>query len=113
MASAGAADDHDALYGEKAMLEIEGDRAVLTERSGAVEDLSVTDAPDDSYHSSWFGSVVGQFENAIASAARAALASCNLDEARTALGWLRRRASRRLRRVRADCRLHFYRLKAL
>jgi predicted dehydrogenase len=72
-----------ALYGENALLEIEGDRVILTERSGAVEDLSVKD-PDDSYHSAWFSGVADDFERAIAGRERMA-AVRNLDEARVAL----------------------------
>jgi predicted dehydrogenase len=53
------------LYGELAMLEIEGDRVLLTERSGKSEDHSVIDMPDDSYHSAWFGGVAAEFERAI------------------------------------------------
>jgi len=73
------------LYGDRAMLEIESDRVILTERSGGIEDLSVPDAPDDSYHSSWFGKVAEDLERAIASGVSAAVVSSNLLEARTAL----------------------------
>lgn len=73
-----------ALYGEKAILEIDGDRAMLTERSGAVEDLSVKDAPDDSYHSAWFTGVADDFERAIAGPDGLA-GLRNLDEVRIAL----------------------------
>ena len=73
------------LYGDKAMLEIEGDRVILTERSGRIEDLSVQDAPDDSYHSAWFGKVAEDFERAIAAGSTSAAASRNLLEARTGL----------------------------
>ena len=75
---------HTALHGDKAILEIEGDRVILTERSGAVEDLSVKDAPDDSYHSAWFSGVADDFERAIAGPERMA-GLRNLDEARIAL----------------------------
>jgi predicted dehydrogenase len=73
------------LYGDRAILEIEGDRVILTERSGRPEDLSVQDSPDDSYHSSWFGKVAEDFERAIVSGLSAAAASSNMLEARTAL----------------------------
>jgi len=72
------------LYGDDAMLEIEGDRVVLTPRSGKAEDLSVPDAPDDSYHSAWFGNLAREFEGAISSAGSRAAAD-NLAEARAAL----------------------------
>ena len=74
-----------ALYGDQAMLEIDGDRILLTERSGHSEDLTVEDAPDDSYHSTWFGKVVEDFERAIASGSSGPVASRNHAEARTAL----------------------------
>ncbi len=73
------------LYGDRTMLEIEGDGVILTERSGRIEDLSVQDAPDDSYHSAWFGRVIEDFESAIASGPSSPIASRNLDEARVAL----------------------------
>ena len=72
------------LYGDEAILEIEGERVVLTARSGKREDLSVTDAPDDSYHSAWFGNLAAEFENVLAGGNRPAAAN-NLAEARTAL----------------------------
>lgn len=72
------------LYGDEAMLEIEGDRVVLTARSGKHEDMSVSDAPDDSYHSAWFGNLAGEFEGAVAGSDRGAAAN-NLAEARMAL----------------------------
>jgi predicted dehydrogenase len=53
------------LYGAEAMLEIEGDRILLTGRSGAIEDLSVSDLPDDSYHAAWFAGMAADFECAI------------------------------------------------
>lgn len=73
------------MYGANAMLEIEGDRVILTERSGKVEDLSVKDAPDDSYHSAWFGNVAEDFERAITAGPAGAAVSRNLVEARAAL----------------------------
>ena len=73
------------LYGTNAMLEIEGDRVILTERSGKVEDLSVQDAPDDSYHSAWFGKVAEDFERAIAAGTASAAVSRNLTETHAAL----------------------------
>ncbi len=69
------------LYGSDAMLEIESDRVVLTARSGHIDDLSVPDAPDDSYHSAWFGKMAAEFERAIADDS----SHGNLDEARTVL----------------------------
>jgi predicted dehydrogenase len=73
------------LYGDRAMLEIEGDRVIVTERSGSVEDLTVPDAPDDSYHSTWFGKVAEDFQRAIGAGVGSPVAARNLLEARTAL----------------------------
>ncbi len=53
------------IYGADAMLEIEGDRILLTSRSGISEDHSVNDVPDDSYHSAWFAGMAADFERAI------------------------------------------------
>lgn len=75
-----------ALHGDSAVLEIEGDRLVLTDRSGAAEDLSVHDAPDDSYHSAWFSGMAQEFERAIPEGYKGPISSRNLDEARAALG---------------------------
>jgi predicted dehydrogenase len=75
-----------ALYGDKAMLEIEGDRVIVTDRSGSIDDLTVRDAPDDSYHSTWFGKMAEDFQRAIAAGAGSPVAARNLLEARTALG---------------------------
>ncbi len=72
------------LYGDQAMLEIEGDRIALTARSGERHDLSVSDAADDSYHSAWFGHLAAEFEGVIGGANTQA-ASRNLSEARNAL----------------------------
>ena len=68
------------------MLEIEGDRVIVTDRSGSIDDLTVRDAPDDSYHSSWFGKMAEDFQRAIAARAGSPVAARNLLEARTALG---------------------------
>ena len=73
------------IYGERASLEIEGDRVMLTDRAGKVEDLSVADIPDDSYHSAWFGGVAEEFERAVTEGTNSQIAKRNLDEARVAL----------------------------
>lgn len=75
-----------ALHGDAAILEIEGDRLLLTDRSGAVEDLSVTDAPDDSYHSAWFGGMADEFEHAVIEGRQGPICSRNRAEASAALG---------------------------
>ena len=75
------------IYGERACIEIEGDRVRLTDRSGKAEDLSVDDIPDDSYHSAWFGGVAQEFERAVSEGTNSAVAVArrNLAEARVAL----------------------------
>ncbi len=73
------------IYGEYAMLEIEGDRVVLTDRSGKSEDHSVTDMPDDSYHSAWFGGMAAEFERAISEGAQGPTVGENQAEVRSAL----------------------------
>ncbi len=75
-----------ALCGEKALLEIDGDRVTLTGRLGTAKKLPVDDAPDDSYHPAWFAGVAQEFEQAIAGGPQAvANVWRNLNEARTAL----------------------------
>ena len=66
-------------------IEIEGDRVTLTDRKGAVEDLSVVDAADDSYHSAWFGAMAADFVGALAAGPDSPLVRENLAEARASL----------------------------
>ncbi|HXZ88574.1 MAG TPA: Gfo/Idh/MocA family oxidoreductase [Candidatus Binataceae bacterium] len=75
------------IYGSNGILEIEGDRVILTERSGRVEDHSVADAPDDSYHWAWFARTAAEFERATAEAPEARE---NLSQARVAIGLIAR-----------------------
>ncbi len=77
------------LYGSEAALEIDGDRVMLTARSGSSEDLSPTPDADDSYHSAWFAGIAADFERAvnqiIEDGVESATAAENLAEARAAL----------------------------
>ena len=81
------------LYGSKGALEIDGDRATLTARSGRSEDVSPAGDPDDSYHSAWFAGVAADFERAvhqsigqnIGEGVESVAAAENLAEARAAL----------------------------
>ncbi|HEY6299185.1 MAG TPA: Gfo/Idh/MocA family oxidoreductase [Candidatus Binatus sp.] len=73
------------IYGERASLEIEGNRVLLTDRAGKVEDLTVADMGDDSYHSAWFGGVAQEFERAVTEGTESPVAKRNLAEARVAL----------------------------
>jgi hypothetical protein len=67
------------------MLEIEGDRVVLTRQSGISEDHSITDMPDDSYHSAWFAGMAFDFERAIGEGADGPTVHENHAEVRSAL----------------------------
>src|ERR1700721_1152034 len=73
------------IYGERASLEIEGDRMLLTERSGKTEDLTVPDMVDDSYHAAWFGGVAEEFERAVTEGTNSPVAGRNLPPAGFAL----------------------------
>jgi len=73
------------IYGERAMLEIEGDRLILTRRSGASEDHSVADMADDSYHSAWFAGMAADFERALIEGADGPTVRENHAEIRAAL----------------------------
>jgi len=72
------------LYGENAILGMDGDRMRLTDRSGKSRDFTAADPSDDSYHASWFAGVAAEFETAIKQTARHT-AEVNLAEARSAL----------------------------
>jgi predicted dehydrogenase len=76
------------LYGEQGMLEIEDTTVRLTSRSGAVEDLSVTDQADDSYHGAWFALLAEEFETAVAQGPQGPIAQQNRREAAAALAML-------------------------
>ena len=73
------------IYGERGMLEIEGNRVTFTGRNGHGEDLSVADIADDSYHSTWFSAIARDFEHAIAAGWDCSIVASNLKEARAAL----------------------------
>jgi predicted dehydrogenase len=72
------------IFGERASIEIEGDRVTLTDQSGRTQDLSVADIPDDSYHASWFSGVAEEFERAVSEGANSPVATANLNQARVA-----------------------------
>jgi predicted dehydrogenase len=74
-----------ALYGDRGLLEIEGDRVLLTTHDGSIEDHSVADAPDDSYHRPWFADLTSLFLNAIAEGPDGLLVRTNHAEVRFAL----------------------------
>ncbi len=74
-----------ALFGADGALEIDGDRVVLTDRSGKIEDHSGADQPDDSYHAAWFAGMAAEFVDAIAQGGGGAIAASNLAEAKAAV----------------------------
>jgi predicted dehydrogenase len=73
------------LYGDRGLLEIEGNRVLLTTLDGSTKDHSIADAPDDSYHRPWFADLTSLFLNAIAEGPDGALVSANYAEVRFAL----------------------------
>lgn len=89
------------LYGSDAMLAIEGNRLTLTSRSGLVEDCSVDDIDDDSYHPTWFSGQAAEFVTAIREGPASALAQANLKEAKTVLALML--ASRESNAMRESC----------
>jgi len=72
------------LFGERGILVSEGERARLTDHSGATREFPAADAPDDSYHAAWFAGMAGEFETAV-TRSDLGLVAVNLAEARTAL----------------------------
>jgi predicted dehydrogenase len=73
------------LVGSTGRLEIDDNRIILTDRAGRTEDLSVADAPDDSYHPAWFAGVAQEFESALVEGANGPICRGNQVEARSAL----------------------------
>lgn len=73
------------IVGERGRLEIEGDRVLLIDEEGKATDLSVADAPDDSYHAAWFAGVAAEFEAALAAGPASEGARLNRTEARNCI----------------------------
>jgi predicted dehydrogenase len=73
------------IVGTAGLLEIEGNRVLLTEMSGKSVDYSITNDPDDSYHAPWFRAAAADYERALNDGPSAAIARVNLREAATAL----------------------------
>jgi predicted dehydrogenase len=93
------------IAGTAGLLEIEGNRILLTESSGRSVDYSVTDDPDDSYHRAWFMAAAADYEDALKHGPCSEFALTNLDEAATALALTKaaqRSAARRGRAVALD-----------
>jgi predicted dehydrogenase len=53
------------IDGAEGLLSIDGTRLELRTRDGNLEDCSVADVPDDSYHPSWFAGMAAEFVRAI------------------------------------------------
>ncbi|HUY28321.1 MAG TPA: Gfo/Idh/MocA family oxidoreductase [Candidatus Binataceae bacterium] len=73
------------IRGDLGSLEIEGDRVSFTDRLGRIDETSVADLPDDSYHRAWFAAMAEEFERAIAAGPGSGAARVNLAEARNAI----------------------------
>ncbi|MBV8357835.1 MAG: Gfo/Idh/MocA family oxidoreductase [Deltaproteobacteria bacterium] len=73
------------IVGTAGLLEIEGDKILLTEHPGRSTDCSVTDIPEDSYHAPWFMAAAADYERVLNQGRDAELALVNLHEAVTAL----------------------------
>jgi predicted dehydrogenase len=73
------------IIGTAGLLEIEGNKILLTEQSGRAVDCSVTDALEDSYHAPWFEAAATDYERVLNQGPRAELARANLHEAAIAL----------------------------
>jgi predicted dehydrogenase len=73
------------IVGTAGLLEIEGDKVLLTERSGSSTDYSIEDDPDDSYHPAWFKLAAADYERALNEGTSAEIARVNHDEAAAAL----------------------------
>lgn len=72
------------IRGTAGDIEIDGNRIVVVGASAAIEEL-IADAPDDSYHSSWFAGVAAEFVGAIAEGPSGRIMRTNLDETRAAV----------------------------
>jgi predicted dehydrogenase len=73
------------IYGTEAMIEIEDNRVVFTDRAGNVEDNAMADSPDDSYHPTWFAGVAAEFEQSVTCGPESPRLQENLREAKAAV----------------------------
>ena len=73
------------IFGDGGVLDIDENRVTLTARSGQRTQLEMEDAPDDSYHPTWFAGMAEQFELAISAGYRSGVPVQNLAEASAAL----------------------------
>jgi predicted dehydrogenase len=73
------------ILGTAGLIEIEGDKMILSGRWGPPEDISVINDPDDSYHAQWFMAAAADYEKALIEGPRAEFARVNYDEVTTAL----------------------------
>jgi predicted dehydrogenase len=73
------------IVGTAGLLEIEGDKILLTERSGRVANYSVADTAEDSYHAPWFMAAAADYEQVLNSGPRDEWVRVNFHEAAAAL----------------------------
>ncbi len=93
------------IVGERGHLEIEGDRVLLVEGGGQPKDISIADAPDDSYHAAWFGGVAAVFEAAVVAGPASEVVQRNRTEARNCIAIIetaRRSAAQGCTRLQID-----------
>jgi predicted dehydrogenase len=73
------------IVGTAGLLEMEGNKILLTDRRGRSVDCSVTGAPEDSYHAPWFAAAAADYERVLNHGSCSELARTNLHEAAIAL----------------------------
>lgn len=73
------------IDGTAALLAIHGNRIELRTRDGQLEDCSVADLADDSYHPSWFAGVAADFVQAMGQGSNGPLMAENVAEAESAV----------------------------
>jgi predicted dehydrogenase len=73
------------IAGSTGLIEMEGEKILLTEQGGRSTQSFISDTPDDSYHAPWFEAVAADYEKALTEGPRCELARVNLREATMAL----------------------------
>lgn len=77
------------VYGDEALIAIEGNHLTLTDRTGRMSDYSMSDLPEDSYHSSWFAGIAADFARAMNEGASGPTQLENLAEANAAVALIK------------------------
>jgi predicted dehydrogenase len=73
------------IAGTTGLIEMEGEKILLTEQGGRSTQCFVDDTPDDSYHAPWFETVAADYQRALTEGPQSELARVNLREATMAL----------------------------